>query len=124
VNALILAGSRGPDDPLAKAAGVRHKALLPINGQPMLLRVVRALLAHPAIDKVHVSIEDEKALANVPELAALVADGRLNRIATAESPPLWSGRFEELGVISHSWITTGDHLLLTGAMIDAFWLVC
>ncbi|NJM91716.1 MAG: hypothetical protein HC861_02805 [Rhodospirillaceae bacterium] len=40
MNALILAGSRGPDDPMAKAANVSHKALLPVAGVPMLLRVV------------------------------------------------------------------------------------
>ena len=47
MNALILAGSRGPDDPMARAAGVSHKALLPVAGVPMLLRVVEALRALP-----------------------------------------------------------------------------
>ena len=43
MNALILAGSRGPDDPMARAAGVSHKAMLPVDGVPMLLRVVEAV---------------------------------------------------------------------------------
>jgi len=36
-------GSYNPDDPLLVHAGVRHKALIPIGGQPMILHVARAL---------------------------------------------------------------------------------
>ena len=42
-SALVLAGSRDEGDPLARAQGVRHRALLRGAGVPMLLRVVRAL---------------------------------------------------------------------------------
>ena len=34
--ALILAGSRGPDDPVARQAGQTHKALVPVAGVPMV----------------------------------------------------------------------------------------
>lgn len=43
VNALVLAGSRPGEDPLAVAAGVTHKALIGIGGKPLLARVVGAL---------------------------------------------------------------------------------
>ena len=42
--ALVLAAGRGPNDPMAKAYGVSHKCALPVNGVPMLRRVVNALL--------------------------------------------------------------------------------
>ena len=45
VNALVLAGSRGESDPLATAAGVAHKALIEVGGEPLLTRVVGALRA-------------------------------------------------------------------------------
>src|SRR4029453_16464860 len=44
-SALILAGRRGPQDPLAVSRGATHRALLPVAGVPMLVRVVRALRA-------------------------------------------------------------------------------
>ena len=41
--ALVLAGSRGGSDPVADYAGVAHKALIPIEGEAMILRVIAAL---------------------------------------------------------------------------------
>ena len=41
--AIVLAGDRTPDDPVARAAGVSCKALAPIGGIPMVLRVLGAL---------------------------------------------------------------------------------
>ncbi|MFC7554928.1 hypothetical protein ACFQU7_25930 [Pseudoroseomonas wenyumeiae] len=50
VTALVLAGSRaGAADPMAMAAGVSHKALLPVGGVPMLARVLEALRDSPAL---------------------------------------------------------------------------
>ena len=49
IDALILAGSRGPDDPIAKLAGVPHKALAPIAGRPMLAYVLEAVRAVPLV---------------------------------------------------------------------------
>ena len=43
MGAVILAGDRGADDPVARARGTRCKALTPINGRPMLMRVLDAL---------------------------------------------------------------------------------
>jgi GTP:adenosylcobinamide-phosphate guanylyltransferase len=41
--AVVLAGDRGPDDPVAAAAGVCGKALVPVGGRPMVLRVWSAV---------------------------------------------------------------------------------
>ena len=43
IHAIVLAGDRGPYDPVAVAAGVPAKCLTPIGGSPMVVRVVRAL---------------------------------------------------------------------------------
>src|SRR3546814_3068250 len=37
---LVLAGDRGPQDPVSTAAGVAHKCLAPVVGRAMLARVV------------------------------------------------------------------------------------
>jgi GTP:adenosylcobinamide-phosphate guanylyltransferase len=49
LSAIVLAGSRGPDDPVARAAGLQHKALVPVAGVPMLQRVLDTLAAVPRI---------------------------------------------------------------------------
>ena len=87
---LILAGSRGPADPVARLAGVSHKAFAPIAGIPMLVRVVRALTASPAVGTIHIAIERPdlvrdhlaahgftSALVNIGEYAALGGPFRL-----------------------------------------------
>ncbi|HET6162018.1 MAG TPA: hypothetical protein VFE34_27005, partial [Dongiaceae bacterium] len=56
---------------MAKAAGVTHKALLPVAGVPMLLRVVEALRATNGIERIHVCIEDARVIFQVPALEAL-----------------------------------------------------
>ncbi|MFT8419150.1 MAG: nucleotidyltransferase family protein [Acetobacter sp.] len=66
ITALVLAGTRpGKPDPVAVAGGVSHKALLPIDGVPMVVRVVTALQAVPAITRIVVCLEDPAILAGL-----------------------------------------------------------
>lgn len=66
ITALVLAGTRpGKPDPVAIAGGVSHKALLPIDGVPMVVRVVNALQAVPAIGQIVVCLEDPTVLDGV-----------------------------------------------------------
>ena len=41
--AVVLAADRGPDDPVARAAGARCKSMASIDGIPMVFRVLDAL---------------------------------------------------------------------------------
>jgi CTP:molybdopterin cytidylyltransferase MocA len=122
VNALILAGSRGPDDPMATAAGVSHKALLPVAGVPMLLRVVEAVWATACIDRIHVCIEDAGVVLQVPELEALHRDGVLEIVPAAQSPAASvAAALACIDLLSQPLlITTGDHPLLTPAIVQRF----
>jgi CTP:molybdopterin cytidylyltransferase MocA len=121
VNALILAGSRGPDDPMAKAAGVSHKALLPVAGVPMLLRVVEAVRALPGIARVHVCIEDGRVISQAPALAALHDSGALEIVPAAESPAASvAAALRQIDLSRPLLITTGDHPLLTPAILQRF----
>ena len=121
MNALILAGSRGPDDPMAKAAGVSHKALLPVAGVPMLLRVVEAVRATAGIDRIHLCIEDADVVLQVPELDALHRDGMLQIVPAAQSPAASvAAALARIGLVQPLLITTGDHPLLTPAILQRF----
>ena len=58
-SALVLAGSRGgKGDDLAAAQGEQHRALIPVRGVPMLVRVIRTLRAAPSVGPLIVSIDD------------------------------------------------------------------
>ena len=121
MNALILAGSRGPDDPMAKAAGVSHKALLPVAGVPMLLRVVEALRAMPEIARIYVCIEDERIVLQVPALEALHRDRTLEILPAADSPATSvAAALRVIELTQPLLVTTADHPLLTPAILQRF----
>ena len=121
MNALILAGSRGPDDPMAKAAGVSHKALLPVAGVPMLLRVVEAVRATPGMERIHVCIEDARVIEQVPELETLRRANSLEVVPAAGSPAASvAATLRRIDLARPLLVTTGDHPLLTPAILRRF----
>jgi CTP:molybdopterin cytidylyltransferase MocA len=121
VNALILAGSRGPDDPMARAAGVSHKALLPVAGVPMLLRVTEALRATPGIARLYVCIEDAQVVAGIAELETLRRAGIMEVVPAAESPAASvAAVLRRIDLAQPLLVTTGDHPLLTPAILRRF----
>lgn len=115
VTALVLAGRRGGGpDPMAAAAGVSHKALLPVAGVPMLLRVVSALRASPAVGRIVVCIEAPgETLSGLGGL-----DGVLPRTAATSPARSAAAALEEFG--APLLVTTADHALLTPAMVGHF----
>jgi GTP:adenosylcobinamide-phosphate guanylyltransferase len=124
--ALVLAGSRGgAGDDLAEAQGQRHRALIPVRGVPMLVRVIRTLRAAPSIQKIVISIDDPAALDAVPELRALIAEGAL-AVRRSERSPSRSvvAVLESMPAGGPVLVTTADHALLTPAMVEHFTLAC
>jgi GTP:adenosylcobinamide-phosphate guanylyltransferase len=117
--ALVLAASR-PQDPVARHAGQSHKALVPVGGVPMLVRVLRALRASHGVGGVAVCVETDAPVAGaVPELDALLAGGAVTRIDAAASPS--QSVLRALATLPVPLlITTADHPLLSAAMIDRF----
>jgi GTP:adenosylcobinamide-phosphate guanylyltransferase len=113
--ALLLAGERPGGDPLARAAGVRWKALLPIGGRPMLLHPLDALLA-AGCDRVLVATQApadlEPVLPDDPRIR-LVPSGA--SIAATLEPIL-----ADPGCPYPLLVTTADHALLTPAMLADF----
>jgi GTP:adenosylcobinamide-phosphate guanylyltransferase len=51
-SAVVLAGDRSAGDPVARATGVSSKALTPVGGRPMVLRVLDALEAAREIENI------------------------------------------------------------------------
>lgn len=116
--ALVMAGSRGPSDPVAQYCGVSHKALAPIAGRPMVEYVVEAVAAAPSVGKIILVIEKPELLAALPSVKAL---GDRVELMEAKPSPSWSvtatlDRFSPYPAL----VTTADHPLLTPAMIEEF----
>jgi len=118
---LVLAGDRGPQDPVSEAAGVAHKCLAPVAGRAMLERVVAALTASAFAGRIAVSLNDPAIVAQLPALAPLVDSGRLRPLQAAATPSRSVLKaVEELGAPFPLLVTTADHALLTREMVDHF----
>ncbi len=116
---LILAGSRGPDDPMAVATGVAHKALIPVAGTPMLLRVIAALAATPEIARIIVCIEAPELVSALPGLDAACHGKPLECFAAAGSPSRSvSAALAHFG--TPLLVTTADHALLQAEWVSYF----
>lgn len=121
MNALILAGSRGPDDPMAKAAGVSHKALAPVAGVPMLMRVAEALRQTGRFQRLYVCIEEPSVVFRIPGLEAMHRARLLETIPAAESPAASvAAALKRIDLTQPLLITTADHPLLTAATLQRF----
>ena len=118
---LVLAGSRGEGDVLARAQAVRHRALLEVAGRPMLLRVLDALCGSPRVGRLVVSIDEPSALKELPELSPRIESGELTLHASLSSPSR-----SVLDVIDRVapgeplLVTTADHALLSDRVLDPF----
>ena len=66
--AVVLAGDRGPDDPLRRAAGVAAKSLTICQGEPLVVRTVSALLAARRIARVVLCGPEEETLESLGPL--------------------------------------------------------
>lgn len=119
---LLLAGRRGPTDPVAQHAGVSHKILVPVAGVPMIVRVVRSLRAAPRIKRIVVSADDPTILNGLPEIRTLIDTGVLIVHHTQGRSPSESvlQYFTSQVVHESLIITTADHPLLTNEMVEHF----
>lgn len=120
-HALVLAASRGPEDPVARHAGQRHKALVKADGVTMLVRVLRALGQSGSVGPITVCLEAAATAGADAEFDQLLASGRVALIDAAATPSQSVIRaLESLAQPLPLLVTTGDHPLLTAAMVDHF----
>ncbi|WP_420140918.1 NTP transferase domain-containing protein [Sphingomonas sp.] len=114
-----MAGRReGTIDPLAAAAGLADKCLVPVAGRPMIAHVLTALAAAPSIGRIIVSINDPALSDAVPEARALIATGKL--VAVRARHNLVDSLFAAIaGAPFPVLVTTGDNVLLTPDAIAA-----
>jgi GTP:adenosylcobinamide-phosphate guanylyltransferase len=114
--AILLAGSRPVRDAFAAEYGTDLKALIPVGGEPMVRRPVRALLESNRIGKIVVLAQQPRRIA-----AALPKDKRLT--VRASEGTIAETLLELCFDKKTEWpllVTTADHPLLDAATIDEF----
>lgn len=119
VTAILLAGARPTPDPLAQAAGVPVKPLVPVAGVPMIDRPARALLAHPAVGQVVILTQRPDMYADNPATAWLASEPRIRFEAGGQG--IAASLLSLIGQLRFPiLLTTADHVLLDAAMLDQF----
>lgn len=120
--ALVLAGRRVSGDALAESEGLTHKALLPIGGVPMGLRVLTALATMPDIERIGISCDDPQLVARFEGLMSGVRPGlRLEHHPSARSPAASLGDFiGSLTAGERALVTTADHALMRREVLEYF----
>jgi len=119
--AIVLAGDRSEDDQVAHDAGVSCKAITPICGRPMILRVLEALENSGVIHSIVLCGPPAIALQDCPELAEKIEQENISWLPSLDSP----GRsvesaFQYINEDEHILLTTADHALLQGEVIRYF----
>ncbi|MFN3474427.1 MAG: HAD-IB family phosphatase [Blastomonas sp.] len=116
----LLAGQRPGIDPLARGFRRSSKALIPINGRPMIAWVLDALLQSSYVGRIVVIAQDSAILDN-PELAHFAADPRV--VVKSGQSSISRNIMALAGQETLPWpmmVTTADHPLLTSQMVDNF----
>jgi GTP:adenosylcobinamide-phosphate guanylyltransferase len=119
--ALVLAGDRGTTDPLLAQSEACCKAMIEIDGTPMVLRVLAALEAAESINGRMLSGPKPEQLAIEPEVRRLVETGEIDWCEPRATPS--TSASHAMDRISHDTpvlITTADHPLLSARIIDHF----
>jgi CTP:molybdopterin cytidylyltransferase MocA len=119
--AVVLAADRNPDDPLAQASGACCKALVKIDGTPMLERVVRTLQDSEKVGNVLLLGPGREQLGNCEYLDDALSHERIGWMEPQNSPSNSAYQaMKSLPKDTAVLITTADHPLLTPEIVDYF----
>ncbi len=118
---IVLAGDRGPDDPLVKATGAACKALVEIDGQPMVLRVLNTLGDSDYVKRCILSGPKQEHLLTQPALEQQITN-KLVEWHPPQSTPSTSAAhiLQHVAQQQPVLITTADHPLLTPEIVNHF----
>lgn len=121
MTAIVLAGQRDGEDALAKHAGATCKAVVEIDGKPMLLHVLEALTSSDGVDTVLVSGPGKEKLAGQTEVNELFKSGAVTWLPPQESPSSSAyDAMQQLKPDEQVLLTTADHPLLSVDIVNEF----
>ncbi|WP_394808354.1 nucleotidyltransferase family protein [Nitrosomonas sp.] len=119
--ALVLAADRTNKDPITQHTGAACKAFAPVDGIPMVIRVLDTLAACDLVTTIILCGPPDSLHSHCPELKQRVASGQVIWIPNLDSP----SRSAESGLSqipsdTPVLLTTADHALLTPDMVQSF----
>lgn len=117
---VVLAGERPGGSPLARAMHVAAGVLVPVAGETALARVFAALRASPALGQGILCGPFAPIVRDSIELQRLLAPGDIHWLAPAAGPAASTVAALESLERYPALVTTGDHALLTAAIVEAF----
>jgi CTP:molybdopterin cytidylyltransferase MocA len=121
MTAVVLAGDRIKKDSLINHTQVGCKALIDIDGVPMVRRVLGALQQSKAVSKIVLAGPEADEVAMDKPLSELVASDEISWRAPEASPSTSAFHtMQSLKPETPVLMTTADHPLLTREIIDAF----
>lgn len=119
--ALVPAGDRGAGDPVAKVSGVSSKALAPLAGTPMIIRVLNTLQATGRVDSVVLSGPDQDVIESSPLLQEVLNKDNVSWVpaerSLAGSIQAGLARIDPAALVL---ITTADHAMLDTEILNYF----
>ncbi|MEX2500218.1 MAG: NTP transferase domain-containing protein [Wenzhouxiangellaceae bacterium] len=116
LHVIVLAGDRGPGDPLARSAGVPGKVLVEIGRKPMLTRVLQAVAGFDRGARIVLVCRDSAEYA----AAADIGHSCL-RVDPADSPAASvAAALKRIDASCPVLLVTGDHPLLQPAWLEQF----
>ncbi len=119
--AVVLAGDRNPHDPLSTSANVLSKALTPINGTPMVIRVLDSLSLARSIQSTILCGPEWSTISHDKTLSDWVMSEKVQWVQPQATPSL--SAHHAMTSVSHNnpiLLTTADHALLHPTLIDTF----
>ncbi|MEE9493646.1 MAG: nucleotidyltransferase family protein [Gammaproteobacteria bacterium] len=119
--ALVLAGDRGTDDPLVAKAGVACKALVEINGKPMVLHVLDTLQSADPVSRCILSGPERSQLKGQHRIENQISNNQLDWIKPEKTPS--TSAYVAMQSIPEDQpilLTTADHPLLTADIVNSF----
>lgn len=119
IDVIVLAGDRGPDDPLAVSAGVAGKTLVPVAGVAMLTRVLGTLSSWERLNRLILVASTDSAYRQAVTESALSADRLLWVEPAASLSDSVEKALQAAGPGRPLIMATADHPLLDPAWLES-----
>ncbi len=119
-NAVVLAGDRGPTDPVAKAASRYGKAAVEFNQRTLLESTLDTLGQAQQIDKIFTVGPSIECISRTPQLAEIMQHYQATHLAPAAGPSASALAGVRAATIFPTLVVTCDLPLLNAQVVDEF----
>ena len=121
MTAIVLAGDRTKADSLINHSQVGSKAMIDLDGMPMVRRVLNSLRSSRVVNKIALCGPEASEIAKDDQLAQWVDSDEVIWSEPGISPSTSAYQaMKALGPEEAVLLTTADHPLLTAEIVDAF----